>query len=145
MGGSIWFQEENPDVGVGERAIIAPCPLSPASVVSPSGSFFTGSLCLSLCLQLGVSFSENRHCDPLWELKDPVMRKTGQGSYLSWGLSHVHIWEGRLGRVWKHLEMATQCLNTLSPGAVAGHSLGSWPLGYAATWLSLTMARSVSF
>lgn len=123
----MWFLEENPDVGVGGESDHSSLSLSPESVVSPSESLSRGSLCLLLCLQLGVSYFENRHCDTLWELKDLLGGRTGQGSYLLWRLYHVHIWERRLGRVWKHLEMTMQglrypepeCSGWLQPGELA--------------------------
>lgn len=75
----MWFLEENPDVGGGGESNHSFLSLSPASVASPSEPFPRGSLCLPLCLQLGVPYFENRHWDALWELKDLVMRKDWSG------------------------------------------------------------------
>lgn len=57
-------------------------------------------------------------------------------------LSCPHL-EGRFGRGWEAPRADhTGSESMLSPGAVAGHSLGGWPLGCAAmglhTWLFLT-------
>lgn len=57
----MWFLEESPDVGAGGESSHSSLSLSPAPVVSPSESFSRGSLCRPLCLQLGVSYFENRH------------------------------------------------------------------------------------
>lgn len=71
-----------------------------------------------------------------WEVKYHGVRKDGQVSHLSWGLCHIHIWRGGLGRGWEAPRAGhTVSWSRLSPGAEAGPRLGGWPLGHAATGL----------